>query len=273
MFSKFSLSEESGIIFGKNQNGQRLFNSEAYSSLKEKRKKLESKYKLFLSKEPLINLLSYTVSKPIKIKPDEENRFQISKEKLNNLLLVSEGNRINKEIYKSKLYDLLNPYYLVVEKQYIKNENISEDIKLKLNKDKKEKIERGYELSKYELYDKKNQKYFCYDKEDKYNYNSQSDNEKLRDAVRNNYVLVKLTNESDGFDKNILLNPDFTIDELKLLIKFFYKVKLGYDAVDNIYLFLADIDNDISEEKKTIKELNELYGTNQELSIYISTDY
>ena len=273
MFSKFSLSEESGIVFSKNEEEQRLINYEAYPSIKEKRKKLESKYKIFLSKEPLINLLYYTINKPLKIKPDEENRFKISKDKLNNLLLISKEKRTNKEIYKTKLYELLNPYHLAVEKQYIKSENLSEEIKSKLNVDKKEKIERGYELSQYEFYDKKSQKYFGYDLEDKYNYNLQSDNNNLREAVRNKYVLVKINNELDGFDKIMLLNPDFTVEELKLLVKFFYKGQLGYEVVDNICLYLSNYDLEITEDKKTMKELNDIFGKNQELDINITADY
>lgn len=271
MFSKFSLSEESNNVFGKNHEDQRLFNKEPYPTLNQKRKKLESKYKSLLSKEPLINLLYYTINNPLKIKPDVENQFKITKNKLNNLLLIAEEKRVHKEIYKSKLYNLLNPYHLVEEKKYIKKENISDEIKSKLNQNKIEKTERGYEMSRFEFYDKNKKKYFGLDKDN--NYNLQSNKNTIKYAVDNNYIMVKISNESDEFEKILLLNPDFTVEELKLLIKFFYKIRLGYDAVNNISLYFLNCDTEISEDKKTMKELNKIFDNNQELNIVVTTDY
>lgn len=268
MFSKFSLSEESKNVFGKNNEDQILFNDEPYSILNQRRKQLESKYKSLLSKEPLINLLYYTINNPLKIKTDEENQFKITKKKLNALLIKSQEDRKHKEIYKTKLYDLLNPYHLVEEKKYIKKENISDEIKSKLNDNKEEKKEREYQLSRYELYDKESKIYFGLNKD-----NLQSDKYVIKYSVNNNYILVKINNESDGMEKTLLLNPDFTVEELKLLIKFFYKIKCGYDNVDNISLYFFNSDTKINEDKKTMKELNDIFENNDELNIVFTSDY
>ena len=74
MFSKFSLLEESKAIISTNNENQKLFNNETFSSLNEKRKQLESKYLPFLKKEQEdpINLLSYSIFNPLKIKKTQK---------------------------------------------------------------------------------------------------------------------------------------------------------------------------------------------------------
>ena len=123
-------------------------------------------------------------------------------------------------------------------------------------------------MSRYELYDKESKIYFGLNKD-----NLQSDKYVIKYSVNNNYILVKINNESDGMEKTLLLNPDFTVEELKLLIKFFYKIKCGYDNVDNISLYFFNSDTKINEDKKTMKELNDIFENNDELNFVFTSDY
>ena len=275
MFSKFAILDESLCLLSTNSEKQRLFNYQTFPYLNEKRKKLESKYLSFLNNEPSINLLAYNICNPLKIKEDKENKFKISKEDLNNLLIKSESNRLHKDIYNSKLYDLLNPYHLVVEKKYIKERYISDLVKSKFIHDKKEKDERGYKMSLYEFYDKKKKLYFGLQKKDS-SYNKVANNVVIKNAVDNKNILVKIRNESDYFEKILLLKPEFTVEELKLLIQFLYKVLLGVNNLSKIYLYYWDefgYEQEINQDKKTMEELHQLFGKHYELNIFITADY
>ena len=120
MFSKLVLTKDSTNYISTNKDNQKICNNYTFLYLNEKKKDLESKYRIHEGKDPISNLLYYDISNPIKIKKDKDNKFRIDKDKLNELFLISEEKRLHKEIYKTKLYDLINPYYLVVEKKYIK---------------------------------------------------------------------------------------------------------------------------------------------------------
>ena len=275
MFSKFSILDESLCLLSTNSEKQRLFNYQTFPSLNEKRKKLETKYSIFLNNESSNNLLAYSIFNPLKIKEDKDNKFKISKSDLNNLFIKSESNRMHKDIYNSKLYDLLNPYHLVLEKKYIKEKYISDLVKSKFIHDKKEKIERGYKMSLYEFYDKKKKIYFGLQKKDS-NYNKIENNVVIKNAVENNNILVKLRNESDCFEKILLLKPDFTVEELKLLIQFLYKVLFGVNNLDKIYLYYWDeigYEKEINQDKSTMEDLYQLFGKHYELSIFIAAEY
>ena len=273
MFSKFALTKESTNYLSANKDNQRTYNNNTFLALNDKKKELESKYKILAGKEP--NLLSYTIFNPIKLKKDKDNKFRISKDKLNELFLISEEKRLHKEIYNSKLYDLLNPYHLVVEKKYIKGKYISDLVKSKFNHDKKEKIERGYDMSLDEFYDKKKKIYFGMESKDG-EYNCISNKEVIKKAVDEGDIVVRLANDSDGFEKTLLLKSDLTIDELKLLIKFLYKIKYCVFNISKLSLYYLDKmrkEVEINNDENTLEELNKTFGENYELNIYIVAEY
>ena len=274
MFSKISLSEESNIVIGLNNENQKVFNNQAYSTLDEKRKAIEKKYRLFL-KEKTNDLLSYSIFNPIKIKNDKNNLFKIDKMKLNQIFIQSEEKRAHNEIYKSKLYELLNPYYLVFEKKYINEKYLSDNIKSKINKERDEIRERDNNMSLNKYYDKKNNIYFALLKKNNA-YNKVDNQVLLNNAIKNKDFLVKLKNEDDGFEKNLLLHNFFTMKELKLLIAFIYRSVLSVNDPGKINLFYLNNNYDdvyILNENKTLLDLSKEMNKKYELEIFITAEY
>ena len=275
MFSKLVLTKDSTNYISTNKDNQKTFNNYTFLNLNEKKKDLESKYRIHAGKDPISNLLYYDISNPIKIKKDKDNKFRIDKNKLNELFLISEEKRLHKEIYKTELYDLINPYYLVVEKKYIKQNYISDLVKSKFDQDKQEWTERGYDMSSDEFYDKKKKIYFGMEPKDG-EYNRIPTKDVIKNAVNNGDIAVRLINEADGFEKILLLKPDMTVDELKMLIIFLYKVKLCVYKINTLSLYYFDKtrnDIEINDDEKTLEELNKTFGDNHEMNIYIAAEY
>ena len=274
MFSKITLLEESNVVIGVNNENQKVFNNQSYSTLYEKRKSIENKFKLFLKEKPN-DLLSYSIFNPIIIKKDKNNLFKIDKMKLNQIFSQSEEKRAHNEIYKSKLYELLNPYYLVFEKKYIEEKYLSDSIKAKINKEKDEIRNRDYNISSNKFYDKKNNVYFALLKPNNA-YNKVDNRLLLNNAVKNKDFLVKLKNEDDGFAKNLLLHNDFTMKELKLLIAFIYRSVLYVNDPGKINLFYLNNNYDdvyILNENKTLLDLSKEMNKKYELEIFITAEY
>ena len=274
MFSKITLLEESNVVIGVNNENQKVFNNQSYSTLYEKRKSIENKFKLFLKEKPN-DLLSYIIFNPIIIKKDKNNIFKIDKMKLNQIFSQSEEKRAHNEIYKSKLYELLNPYYLVFEKKYIEEKYLSDSIKAKINKEKDEIRNRDYNISSNKFYDKKNNVYFALLKPNNA-YNKVDNRLLLNNAVKNKDFLVKLKNEDDGFAKNLLLHNDFTMKELKLLIAFIYRSVLYVNDPGKINLFYLNNNYDdvyILNENKTLLDLSKEMNKKYELEIFITAEY
>ena len=274
MFSKFALLEESNCILGVDQQGERFFNGLKFPVLHEKMKKLEKKYCPFLKEDP-VNLLLYSLHNPIKLVKDRENKFQIEKDKLNDLLIESEEKRMHRDIYKSKLYELLNPYHLVIEKKYISENNISREIRRSLQKDKQEKKEREYELSPNEYYDKEKKIYFgLADKNDKLN--KKNNKEIFENAIENKDVLLRLINIQDGFEQFFFINPKITTGELKTMVSFLYKLNRGIKELRKINLYYLndlDIEVEINGDELNLGYMYQTLGKNYELVIYINVDY
>ena len=109
MLSKFSLCDESKVVIGINDSQKKTFNDLTFDDLYDKRRKLESRYKLTL-KEKQNDLLSFSVFNPIKIEKIKNNKYKINKSKLNDLFIESEEKRLHKDIYNTSLFELINPY-------------------------------------------------------------------------------------------------------------------------------------------------------------------
>lgn len=274
MFSKLSILEESNVFIGENDENLKVFNNHSYNTLCEKRNILEKKYKSFLREKPN-DLLSYNIFNPIKIKKDKNNLFKIDKIKLNDIFVQSEEKRSHNEIYKSKLYELLNPYYLAFEKKYINEKYLSDVIKSKINKEREEIRDREYNISLNKLYDKKNNIYFALLKKNN-NYNKIDNDTLLNNAVNNKDILVRLKNEDDGFEKNILLHNDFTMKDLKFLIAFIYRSVFAVNDPGEIKLFYLNANYEdiyIVNEQKTLLELSKEMKNKYELEIFITAEY
>ena len=87
---------------------------------------------------------------------------------------------------------------------------------------------------------------------------------------------MRLKNLNDNlFDKILLLKPDFTLDDLKLLIKFIYKSKYGKEYINNIDLFYQDsLCNDYKiDNVNTLRDLAKKLETKYELNIFIEAQY
>ena len=220
MMQNFSLSEDSKNSIGINNINERTFNRQTFKMLNQKRKKLDSQFGSLIKEKN--DLLSYYYFNPIKLRYNDNTRFVINKNELNDLFVISEDKRLHKEIYKTKLYNLISPYYLVVEKKYIKYNDISSRIKNNFMNEKETLKTRENTLSSNKYYDKDNQTLFELPSNN-HTYNKISNEKMLNDAVKEHCIIVKIKNNDDGFDKILLLKPDFTIKELKALISFMYK--------------------------------------------------
>lgn len=273
MLSKFSLCDESKVVIGINDDQKKTFNDLTFNDLYDKRRKLDSRYKLIL-KEKQNDLLSFSVFNPIKIEKIKNNKFKINKSKLNDLFIESEEKRFHKDIYNTNLFELINPYHLIVEKKYIREKYVSDRFKSKFKKEKEKLKEREYAICLDKYHDEKNDAYFQLPhKSDAYN--RVKNQTIIKNAIQNHYFLVRLKNSNDKFDKNVLLSPDFTIDELKSLVKFIYRA-VFVENPQNIELFYL---NDLYEEvfilddNKSLLDISKEQNYNNDLEINIHAIY
>ena len=128
----------------------------------------------------------------------------------------------------------------------------------KNNKYRKEKTERDIEIS----FDDK--------------YNNISHKNVIKKSNDDGTILVKLVNSSDKFERELLLNSYFTVSQLKLLITFFYQIKLCPMEVGKISLFCFDSkkkDIEINDDESTMKELFESFGVKYKLNIFFTVDF
>ena len=192
----FNLSKESINYVGANNEGERTFNDKTFKMLYDKKKNLEKQFKNYIKEK---DLLSFYVFKPNKIDVNSEMKFKINKNDLNDLLVKSEQMKLHKEIYKTKLFNLINPYYLVAEK-YIKQTDISPNLQKKLLKEKEELKIRENTIYNNKFYDSEKQIYFELPPKD-HPLNTIKNEKVLNDAVKSHCLIVRLKNEEDGFNK------------------------------------------------------------------------
>lgn len=274
MSREVSIPESPIVIIGLNEYKEKTFNNEKYSSLLNKKIKIESKYNSLPLEKPN-DIFSYNTFFPLIISLNSKSQYKITKEKLNQIFIESAQKKFHKEIYNSKLFELINPYYLVAEKKYINEKYISEEIKSKFNEEKEEMLEREYALSPNEFYDKKNQIYFGFASQ-RNKMNKIRNNTLIKKAMIEKNILVRIKNEIDCFDKNFLLNYDFKIKELKSLISFVYKTVLRVKNPGNITLFYY---NDtfkeiyLNDDDETLKDIGKEMNNKNVLDIFITVDY
>ena len=158
MFSQISFPKDPISIIGQNEEKQKTFNDEIFPSLFIKKRLINIKYNAFPEEKPE-SILSYHIFHPFKISFNRNTKFKIAKDNLNKLFNQLAQKRYHKDIYGTQLFELSNPYHLIVEKKYIPEKYVSEEIKAKFDKEKEDMLEREYALSPYEYYDKKNQMY------------------------------------------------------------------------------------------------------------------
>ena len=274
MSKEVSYPESPIVIIGLNENKEKTFNNEKYSSLLRKKLKIESKYNS-LSLEKPNDILSYSTFFPLIITLNSKSQYKITKEKLNKIFVESSQKKFHKEIYNSKLFELINPYYLVSEKKYINEKYISNAIKSKFNEEKEEILEREYALSPNEFYDKNNQIYFGFVSQ-RNKMNKIRNNTLIKKAIIEKNILVRIKNEIDCFDKNFLLNSDFKIKELKSLIAFIYKTVLSVKNPGNITLFYyteSFKEIYLNDDNKTLKDIGKEMNKKNVLDIFINADY
>ena len=274
MLNQINMCESPIVVIGYNEEKETTFNNEIFTSLLSKKKQLESKFSPCI-KEKSDDLLCYNIFYPMILSHDENTKYKISKENLNKIFKESNEKRYHKEIYKSKLFELINPYHLVVEKEYISDKYISKEIKAKFEEEKDVMLEREFALSPNEFYDKKNQIYFrLIPKKNKHN--KIRNNQLIKLAIKNYDILVRLKNEDDCFDKNFLLRPSFKVRELKSLISFVYKTVLHVGNPGKVSLFYYNetyTEVYILDENKTLKELGKKMKNKFVLDIFINAEY
>ena len=240
MLNQINMCESPIVVIGYNEEKETTFNNEIFTSLLSKKKQLESKFSPCI-KEKSDDLLCYNIFYPMILSHDENTKYKISKENLNKIFKESNEKRYHKEIYKSKLFELINPYH----------------------------------LSPNEFYDKKNQIYFrLIPKKNKHN--KIRNNQLIKLAIKNYDILVRLKNEDDCFDKNFLLRPSFKVRELKSLISFVYKTVLHVGNPGKVSLFYYNetyTEVYILDENKTLKELGKEMKNKFVLDIFINAEY
>jgi hypothetical protein len=274
MFNQISFCESPIVIIGFNEEKEKTFNNEVFTSLLGKKKQLESKFCPCIN-EKSEDLLCYNVFYPMHLSLKEDSKYRISKENLNKIFQESNEKRNHKEIYKSKLFQLINPYHLVKEMNYISEKYISKEIKAKFDEEKEDMLERECALSPTEYYDKKNQIYFGFQSKKNKSYKMRN-NVLIKNAIKNCDILVRLKNENDCFDKNFLLRPSFKVRELKSLISFIYKTVMHAGDPGKISLFYySEIFTEvyIVDEDKTLKELGREMKNKFVLDIFINAEY
>jgi len=264
-------------IIGTNLNQEITFNNNTYIDIEKKNKNLISRFEGMSEKNDLI---FYQILNPIKIEKNKINtkiKFSCDKNSLNELFLDFKKNRNKKEIYSNELYELLNPYYLV-DKCFLNKKHLSKEILDEFEEEKELIIERQINKNKNKYYDKKNKIFFeLLNKKDKLNQINKIKNKNLIDnCINDNCLVVRLKNLNDNlFNKILLLKPDFTLDDLKLLIKFIYKSKYGKEYINNIDLFYQDsLCNDYKiDNVNTLRDLAKKLETKYELNIFIEAQY
>lgn len=266
ILQNFSLLEESKNSIGIYRE-ERTFNNKTFKMLNNKRKNLDTQFKNYVKEK---NLLSYYIFKPIKLNTNSNSKFIIHKKDLHYFFLQSKENKLHKEIYDTSLYNLINPYYLVVEKKYIKPKNIHRDILDTFSQEKERLKERENSILNNKFYDKNKKIYFELPSKD-HDLNKISNEKMLSEAVKNHCIIVKIKNEEDDFKKILLLRPDFTVCELISLIQFIYKVARGIiinkmNLYYNNNLYSAVLIDDMN---KTMKGLAKEMNSELEIEIFI----
>lgn len=274
MSSQISLPKNPILVISQNESKERTYNDEIYPSLLGKKRYYESRFNSYYS-DNADDTLSYRTFHPFQISINRKSQLKMSKEALNKMLIESSQKRQHRDIYNTKLFFLINPYHIVVEKRYINPRYISDEIQAKFEEEKKEILEREYNLSPYEFYDKNNQIYFGFvSKRNKLF--KERNNILIKKAVKKNDILVRIKNQEDCFDKNFLLNPDFKISELKSLIAFIYKTKLYVENPGKISLYY---NNDtfsqinIENDNETLEDIGKQMKNQYVLDIFINTVY
>jgi hypothetical protein len=273
MIQNFTLSEDSKNSIGINNSGERTFNKQTFKMLNQKRKNLDKQFGSLIKEKN--DLLSYYSFKPIKFQINTNSRFKTSKNDLDDLFTISEDKRLHKEIYKTKLYNLISPYYLVAEKKYIKYTDISPRIRNNFINEKETLRARESSLSSNKHYDKDNQTLFELPSNN-HIFNKITNEKMLNEAVKEHCLVVKIKNNDDGFDKILLLKPDFTIKELQALISFIYKACYNQNNIGKINLFYYNqLYNDVNIEDNnlTLGDLCKEMKNDLEIEIFIQTQY
>ena len=198
MMQNFTLSDNSKNIIKVNTNGEGIFNERTYRMLCNKRKNLNSQFKSL--NENKNDLLYYYISKPVIINANNNTKFKINKNELNHFFKISNEKRKEKEISKSKLYQLMNLYHLVAEKKYIPKKYISKEILDTFDEEKETLKESVNDIDENKFYNSNKQIYFeLAEKDHIYN---RIDNEKLlNDAIKTHCMIVKVINEDDSFNR------------------------------------------------------------------------
>ena len=258
-------------IIGMNNNKEITFNDKSYNDLKEKRAKINSKF----SKNNEDNdLLSYYISKPIKLVKNPNMKFKINKDDLNQFFLELKEKRKEKEIYNSDLFKLFNLYHLIEEKKYLNKNFIPENILINLEEEKESLIEREFNKFSNKFYD--TEKRILFELSGKENSNNKIKNYKIiKESIKQKCFIVRLKNNNDNFNQILLLKPDYHLDELQVLIKFLYKTKYGQNDIKMInFYYQDDYKNELNiEEIKTMDDLSKKINSKIELTIYIDAQY
>ena len=276
MMLNFELKDESNNVIGINSQENRTYNGQAFKYLNKKKNYLEDKYKnLNTFKEKRSDLLSYYSFNPIKLCKNEIMRYKIKKSELNKFFIDSKEKRLHKDIYNSKLYDLVNPYNLVKEK-FLKYKHISSEIQRTFTEEQHLIKERENSINTNKYIDK-NISFELLKKNDKSPFNLISDKKMLTNAIREQQFLVTLKNMNDSFSKVLLLSPSFTVGELELLTKFIYRAVYKEDKIEmiNLYYYKSNIYSEIliMPKEKTLRELSKEMNSKLELEILIQTFY
>jgi hypothetical protein len=277
MQNQITIPENPIVVIGINEKKEKTFNKQKYSSLLQKKRYIESKFNGLSSEDPK-DILSYSIYYPMKIGFNRKTQYKMKKDELNQIFIESAQKRFHKEIYNTKLFELISPYHLVCEKNYISSECLSEDIKNELDKDKDDILEREYALRPDEFYDKNNQIYFGFaSKKDKI---AKIKNKKLiKAAAEENCILVKVKNEGDMFNKIFLLNPKLKVIELKSLIVFIYKsvFKVSNPGKIKLFYYYDEInklnENYLMDDNKTLKDIAKEMQKENNLEILINAYY
>ena len=266
------INENSNLVLGLNKQGEKVVNGNTFQMLHHKRTKMNYTFDSIPEKD---DLYIYTTLNPMILEKNQKMKFKINKNDLNQFFLESNEKRNEKEIYNSELFKLINPYYLVEETDYLNKKYLSSEILNSLNEEKETLKERNTNMFSNQYYDKKRKIFFGIPRKE-HKFNKIKKDELIKDSIKDKCLVVRLKNTEDGkFNKILLLKPDFTFDELKILIKLIYKAKYGIKNINEINLYYRDIFyNEAKVENfRTLSELSRKINTKYELTIYIEAHY